>query len=201
MQYAVLNEMFLQKLNQNKYFWHYIFYSLQTTYFMCLGRVFDNKSKTLSINAFLNKCSANINMFSKTELMKRKADVFSIKNDLQNYIDNAYEPTLTDFKNLKNIVKTYNKEYEDNYRDIRHKVFGHTEITKKEDLEKLFSNTSRIKLEEILLMLKHIMIGFFGLYHNGHKIEFSCSIHSNSFVLFKKIKEESINFFKSINAL
>ena len=88
MQNAVLNEMFLQKLNQNKYFWRYIFYSLQTTYFMCLGRIFDNKSKSLSINAFLNECTRNINLFSKTELMKRKTDVFSSKNDLQNYIDN-----------------------------------------------------------------------------------------------------------------
>lgn len=201
MQNAVLDELFLQKLNQNKYFWRYIFCSLQTTYFMCLGRIFDNKSKFLSINAFLNECTRNINLFSKTELMKRKADNFSSKNDLQNYIDNAYEPNLADFKNLKNIIKAYNKEYEDNYRDIRHTVFAHTEITKKDELEKLFSKTSRDKLEEILMVLKHILIGLFGLYHNGHKIELTNNIYQNGFSVFKKIKEESKDVLKSLNAL
>ncbi|MBL7934705.1 MAG: hypothetical protein JNM51_02725 [Bacteroidia bacterium] len=200
-QKAVADEMFLQKMNQNLYFWHSIIYSLQTTYFICMGRIFDNKSKVLSVNAFLNKCSENIQMFSKAELAKRKIDILKSDIEFQNYIDNAYEPTQEDFRFLKNIVKEYSKDYESNYRDIRHKVFGHTEVTKKEELERLFSNTSKIKLEEMFLVMKHIMIGLFGLYHNGHKIEFTSNILQYGFNLFTKIKEESNIVLQSMNAL
>ena len=190
---AYKDEKFLERLNQNLYFWHYIIHSLQTTYFMCLGRIFDNSGKALSINAFINKCTQNIKIFSKPELTKRKVGIFESSQELQNYIDNSIEPKLEDFKELKRIIKSYSKEYEDNYKNIRHKIFGHTEITKKEEIEKLFLNTSRIKIEEILLMLKHITIRLFSLYHNGQKIELFNDINSNSFHIYKKIKEEADN--------
>lgn len=191
MQKAVVDKSFLIKLNQNSYFWHYILYSLQTTYFMSLGRIFDQRRGTLSINVFLNKCTENINLFSKVELKKRKAEHITDNDELQKYINNAYEPGSETFKDLKRIVKEYSKEYEKNYRDIRHLVFAHTKITKKKELEQLFSNTSRNKLEEIFIRLKYVMIGLFGLYHNGHKIELSKNIKPDELSILRKIKEES----------
>ena len=196
MKKATNDELFLNRLNENLYFWHYILYSLQTTYFMGLGRVFDKRKGTHSINAFLDKCKNNISLFSKSELKKRKEIIFKNIVELESYISNTYEPELKDFNHLKDIINECNEEYEKNYRNIRHLVFAHTKITKNEDLEKLFANTSKLKLEEIFLQLKCVIIGLFDLYNNGHKIELSVNMKPDYLSLLRTIKEESINVLK-----
>ena len=191
LQKAYDNESFLNIVNENIYFWHSITYSLQSTYFICLGKVFDDSAVIPSINSFLNSCTQNISIFSKQELWKRKLAHFDDQSELQEYVGRAYFPTTDDFKHVKSIVKTYKKEYDNNYKDIRNKVFGHSEITKKDELEAVFVNTSRVKLEEIFMFLKHLLVELFSLYNNGHKIELQSYIYSNSFNLYKKIREDS----------
>ncbi len=198
MQKAIAEEVFLVKLNHNIYFWNNIIYSLQSSYFMSLGRIFDQRRDTFSINVFLNKCTENFYQFSKTELRKRKATHITNSVELQEYIDNTYEPTLEDFRKIKNIVNDFGKVYRNDYKDIRHLIFAHTKLIEKSELKNLFLNTSKNKLEEIFITLKYLMTGLFGLYHNGQKIEIPNNINRNDITVLSKIKEESNNVLKLI---
>ncbi len=195
------NKAFLNQVNENKYFWKSILYSLQSTYFISLGRLFDNSSATLSINAFISKCLSNIHIFSKSELKKRRLKDFSNEIELDNYIANTIEPSKQELGSIQKIIKSYNEEYQLIYKDIRNKVFGHSEITTKQELDNLFSKTSRDKLDEIFTMLTHLFSEFYNLYHNGHKLKLSNKpyIQKNSFI--KKTVEDSEKMLNKLNAL
>ena len=116
------NRKALSLINRTPLFWKTIAAALQTSFFIVLGRIFDQKS-VHNIDRLLKIAQDNINIFSKATLVSRKKQANA--NADEEYFKNSYEPTKHDFRNLRKKVKDYRKIYENNYRDIRSQFYAH----------------------------------------------------------------------------
>ena len=59
-------------LNRNPLLWTIILYSLQSTFFITIGRLFDTDKRSFSVDTFLRACIKNIDQFSKDALRERR---------------------------------------------------------------------------------------------------------------------------------
>ena len=64
-------------LNENALSWRVITHSLQTTFLITLGRLFDNDDRSLTAEKLLNMCKANIGQFGGEALKVRKLATIS----------------------------------------------------------------------------------------------------------------------------
>ena len=69
---AVGDEKTYHALSRNALSWTIILYSLQSTFFIAIGRLFDKDERSFSVHAFLRTCIKNIDQFSKDALRERK---------------------------------------------------------------------------------------------------------------------------------
>ena len=116
---AYENPGVLKILNRNSIFWNNTLYSLQCTFFIVLGRIFDDDEASFSVHQLLNYCTNNSSIFSLSSLARRNNE---------NYAKKKYSPTIDDFRELKKIKKSYKRKYDEYYKDIRDKVFAHNEL-------------------------------------------------------------------------
>lgn len=161
-------------LNENALSWNICLHSLQATFFIAVGRIFDTNPQSCSIHLLFRQCKHSIEKFSKSSLEKRKInEAGGTKPDyLDSFIKNAYEPKQADFKALKKNVSRVQKIYEDNFRPVRHKVFAHNDsehISKPGDL---FSVTTIDDAEDILNTLYKVERVIWDLYSNGKEMNF-----------------------------
>jgi len=133
-------------LNKNALSWVTILLSLQSTYLITFGRIFDNKNKKnrFSIYILLDKCIENINEFSDTA---RKEDFENLKKEIEN---------------KKKIIQPY--------LNIRHQKIAHTNDKKIDNTSSLFEKTEIGEIEEIVWRLKFIYDCLWGLFLNGHEL-------------------------------
>lgn len=157
----------LRALNQNALFWNIAMHSLQCTFFISLGRIFDTDSKAFSVHKLLKKCIEDIRAFSKDSLRKRKIGAGPEPDWISEYMKNAYEPSKKDFQYLRGEVSKKHKEYEQIYKPIRHKVFAHADLKAITDKQYFFAQTSIDGTEEILAFLYQIEMIIFQLLYNG----------------------------------
>jgi len=117
-------------LNRNPLSWTIILYSLQSTFFITIGRLFDTDGRSFSVHTFLRQCIENVDQFSKYALRERKIKGSGTNklSWLDEYIEKSYQPNKEDFLKLKGEVSKKQKRYELIYRPIRHKVFAHKEF-------------------------------------------------------------------------
>ena len=99
-------------LNRNAATWNVITHSLQTTFFITIGRLFDIDGDAFSVHAFLRFCIDNVEQFDSQHIRERKiADQNGIEPDwLDDYMERVYEAQEEDFQRLrgevsKNITK------------------------------------------------------------------------------------------------
>ena len=130
------------EVNKTALFWNTTMGSLQTSFFIVLGRIFDQRSKH-NIDKLIRIAQDNKKIFSKGALAKRKKSESANADEwLDDYLKSVYEPTAKDFRDLKKKIKEFRKIYESNYRDIRHKIYAHKEVSDAEETQKLFSKTN-----------------------------------------------------------
>jgi hypothetical protein len=163
------NKEVLQLLNTASLFWKTVLGSLQTSTFITLGRLFDQRSKH-SIDRLLKIAESNIAIFSKEALAGRKRRDSSTADEwLNDYLRDVYVPKADDFRRLRRYVKKRRKVYENNCRDIRHKYFAHKEISSKKDVQALFKRTNVREMQKILIFLSQLHEALLELYQNGRK--------------------------------
>jgi hypothetical protein len=111
--------------NEHPLFWTTLRGGVQTAALIAVGRVFDQNS-THNLDAVLGLAQRNRDIFSRASLGKRKQGNARQEPDwLQDYLRTAYEPTPTDFRRLRKLVKKYRRIYETNYRDLRNQYYAH----------------------------------------------------------------------------
>lgn len=80
-------------------------YTLQTTFFVTFGRIFDTRRDVYSVQKVVEDTIANPSSFSKSALRDRKRKASRISGVdpgwLVEYIDNAWEPTRADHETLR----------------------------------------------------------------------------------------------------
>ena len=69
---AAENDEILRNLNANALVWNTIAHSLQITFLVALGRIFDKDDRSLTICSFIEKCRHEIRQFSKSALEARR---------------------------------------------------------------------------------------------------------------------------------
>lgn len=162
------NRKALNAVDRTPLFWKTNLGALQTSLFIVLGRIFDQSSNH-NIDKLLRIAQENIGIFSKPALAgRKKRESRDAHKWLPDYLKDVHEPTSADFKRLRREVANYRKIYERNYRDIRHKIFAHKEVSEAVDVEKLFSKTDIRELQKIFVFVNALYEALWQLLHNGH---------------------------------
>lgn len=196
-------------VNETPLFWKTNIGSLQVSFFITLGRIFDTTSKHNASN-LLKTARKHQSIFSKASLKSRKeAGSANAHEWITDYMKDVYVPEDSDFHRLEEYIEKYSNLYDANYRKIRNKIFAHQEFSKPKQREKLFKKTNIKELEKILVFLKKLYLALWELYANGRKpklrpLSFSfkslkkkAKKQRNAGPLQQRIIEETIVFFEN----
>ncbi|MEY3882111.1 MAG: hypothetical protein RIQ94_2907, partial [Pseudomonadota bacterium] len=164
--YVAINKKILNSMNKTPMFWKANLYGLQVSYFMVLGRIFDDGKDCHSIHKFINSCIDNIEYFSYNALEKRKLSNSEKPDWLDEYMSKAYQPKNQDFYKVKEEIKCHRKKFDDVYKNIRNDVFGHNTANKTGNTNNLFGKTKFGDLEEMLYFLYDLQENIWELFHN-----------------------------------
>ena len=164
---------FLWALNKNALTWNIIVHSLQVTFFIAIGRIFDKNDRSLTVHRFLAECKASIDQFSKGALEKRRLDdAHGVRPDyLDDYLKTAYEPTSSDFSHLEGIAAKWADIYHKKYAPVRHKIVAHKDFATIGSGSALFANTNIGEFEEMLGALDRIGKVVWQLHANARLIK------------------------------
>lgn len=163
------NKKAFDLVNQAPLFWNTAIGALQTSFFISLGRVFDQQSNH-NIDRLLKVSQDNVEVFSLGALESRKRAGSSNADEwIDEYMRGVYVPTVLDFRRLRSYIKKYRKIYETGYRDIRRKVYAHKELSKREDVQALYAKTNIREMQKLLIFLNRLYEALWGLFHNGRK--------------------------------
>lgn len=140
-------------LNANALSWNICLHSLQATFFIAIGRIFDTNPRSCSIHLLFRQCKNSIEKFSKYSLEQRRINEAGGKKPeyLESFIKKTYEPKPADFNKLKKNVSRVQKIYEQNFRQIRHKVFAHNDSEYMSNPTDLFAGATIYDAEDILI--------------------------------------------------
>lgn len=165
------NKAIYKVLNQNPSFWNITLHALQNTFFITLGRIFDDDPKSHSIHKLINLCLAIPQLFSKESLAKRKMGDSEKPKWIDGYLSRAFEPSVSDLRIFKKKVSRLRRIYNSVYADIRDKVIAHTEFNDPIQISQLFSRTQVGEIKELLYGLHDLLTVLWELLNNGKKPE------------------------------
>ena len=166
------NKEIYRAMNKDATFWNINLYSLQSTFFITMGRIFDDGKDTFSIHKFIQSILSHPEFFSKDSLAKRKSKGSSKPEWLDDYLKDVFEPAMSDLRKFKSQLTPFRKLFDDAYRNIRRSVFAHTLVKEDESVSELFGKTNISEIKQMLYSLKDMLEALWQLLHNGRKLEF-----------------------------
>ncbi|WP_322101794.1 hypothetical protein [Paraburkholderia sp. J41] len=193
---AAANDEILRTLNANALVWNIIAHSLQVTFFVALGRIFDRNQKSLTALSFIEKCRAEIGQFSKSALEARRLkDARGARPEwLDGYLAAMYEPAESDFDALAQATQSYEATYRARYQPIRHKVIAHKDLATIGSKDALFKNTNIGEVENMLQYLKQVEQVVEQWYLNGrntnladHSLDKPLRVHEELARIFREL--------------
>ena len=170
--FAVADEQLLQKINKVPEFWKLHAFSLQTTFFIVLARIFDNSRDAHSVHKLLAATVQHPEFFSKAALCARKREVSNITGPnpawLDEYLQNiTWEASTADLRTLKRAIAPHASTFEAVYRPIRTNVFAHQMLKDQALVSALFSKTLIKEMDDILRFLHDTIRALWELAYNG----------------------------------
>lgn len=168
------NKQALKIVNLTPLFWKTNVGALQTSFFITLGRIFDNdkdkRYKKHTIDTLLQVTKEHSDIFSAKALeVRKRAGSANADEWISNYMKDVYVPTDDDFKRLEKYISKYRKIYENKYQNIRHKTYAHKEVLNQDDVHKLFAQTNIPEMQKLLTFLNRLHEALWQLFHNGRK--------------------------------
>lgn len=177
--YALHSDEIFAVLNHHAGFWKIHRYSLQSTFFITLGRVFDSSGDVHSIHTLLNAAIQQPSLFSKNALRARKIAVaHATPNWLDDRINEAWEPTIADLRQFKRALAPHTAKFQAVYAPIRHQVFGHSIVTDEQRLQALFAKALLPEIDALLYFLRDLLSSMEALFYNGTKPTFGTTTYS-----------------------
>jgi hypothetical protein len=178
----------LSTLEKNTLSWNIILHSLQCTFFVSLGRLFEG-DETISADKFLRTCIDNADEFSKNSLRNRKIIQYGGKQEwLDLYMNNIYEPKIKDFDKLIDKLAKRKTLYIKTYRPIRHKIITHLNVATIDNFSSLFGKTEIDEIQDFLLVMYQIDRVIFHLLFNGKLYPIDSFILEEESPVFKDIE-------------
>ena len=153
---AAGDKKIFRALNSNALSWKIIQHSLQTTFLITLGRIFDTDSRSYSVQSLIDYCIVNIDQFSKEALRERKLGDSDGGKWIDGYVEKSYQPKEDDFIGLKDWLSGYEETYTDVYKPIRNKLMAHMDRDTFESKDDLFEKTNIGQIEDMLCFLFQI---------------------------------------------
>jgi hypothetical protein len=170
---AAENVDIFDKYNRFAEFWMLNAYSLQTTFFVTFGRIFDTRRDVYSVHKVVEDTIANPSLFSKSALRDRKRKASRISDVdpgwLVEYIDNAWEPTRADLETLRVALAPNYAKFKTIYQPIRHQVFAHKSIQNDKAIVTLFEKTLITDVQDILRFLHTLFWAIWEMAWNGKR--------------------------------
>jgi hypothetical protein len=158
---AVAKPSVLKKLNKFPDLWTLNSFSLQTTFFIVFGRIFDDRADSYSIQKLVDATVANPGFFSKNALRQRKRESANICGAdpawLIDYVRDAWEPATADLVPLKSALAPHHAKFKAIYQPIRHQYFAHKSIKGVAGISALFGKTLIGDVAEILRFLHTLL--------------------------------------------
>jgi hypothetical protein len=147
------------KYHRTAEFWNVTTYSLQTTFFIAFGRIFDRRSDSFSVQGLVEATIEHPGLFAKNAVRERKREaskIFGTTPDppwLTEYIERAWEPARKDLEPLRDALSPYEKKVKEVYRPLRHAYFAHRGQASEDAIAALFGKTLIVEVAEILTFL------------------------------------------------
>jgi len=156
-------------LNQYALFWNTVLGALQTSALIALHRIFNNRSRH-NVDSLLRIAETNPFIFSKHALGPRKQGDNQIQPGwLNEYLENAYEPTTEDFRRIRGHVEKYKQIYEAKYAGLRNKVYAHKVASDSAEIQTLVAKTDIREMERLFVFLLKLHETLWQLFVNGRK--------------------------------
>jgi AbiU2 len=153
-------------INLNSWFWITVDHSLLLATFIALGRIFDQDTPH-NIDQLMSAVSADLKEFSLAALQARLLSKGLSAEEPATYAKHAHELTAKEVRELKKKVAYWRRVYQQNYRDIRRKVFAHKGLSASDEINALFAKTKVDELKELLHFLNCLYLALFAAYTNG----------------------------------
>ncbi len=169
--YAAEDKNVIRSLNEDATFWNIQLYSLQASFFIALGRIFDDGPETHSIHKLLAATVAHPDFFSKNSLAIRKSEGKERPSWLDEYLMHVFEPQTSDLRAFKKALSPHRAKFKSVYGDIRDYVFAHKILKDKNKVSELFGRTQIKEIDEMLYFFYDLIEVLFQLFYNGRKPE------------------------------
>ena len=118
----------LNRLNNTPTFWIACGASLQSSAYITIARIFDEKSK-YNIDKLLDSMEQNLHLFQRDALASRKRERsiadFEDPDWLEDYLKSAHFPKNNDIVRLRKMVKKYRDIYNRAIMLVRHNYLAH----------------------------------------------------------------------------
>jgi hypothetical protein len=159
----------LNRLNLTPRFWLAHASASQIAAYVCLGRVFDTKSR-YNIDALIDSFESNLALFSREALAERKRDGRPEEPVwLQAYLVKSHYPTEKDVVRLRSKVAEYRAVYDRAIKPARHKYIAHREKEDHAEVQALFAGGKVKELWRLATFLYALHNALWEQYHNGRK--------------------------------
>jgi hypothetical protein len=168
---AAESQEIYNKVSNAATFWNIQLYSLQTTFFIVLGRIFDTNRDAHSIRKFVTETVKHKGYFSKKALAARRLEASRGERPewLDEFLKDVHEPTVTDLESLANALTPHEAKFRSIYDPIRNKVFAHSGLGDPKLVSELFSTILIKDIEDIVYFLHDLLEAIWQLWHNGIK--------------------------------
>ena len=188
------------KISKYPEFWTTILFSLQTTFFISFGRLFDMRRDTHSVAKFVEATIKNRPLFLKPAVRERKRLDSRISGDdpqwLIEFMSKAWEPTAANLETLRSALKPHCDKFKLIYEPIRHQVYAHRSTEDETTVYSLFRHTLIQDVEEILRFLHTLLWAIWEMAWNAKSIELSDFSNFESEV--KRIRDETERFIQHL---
>jgi hypothetical protein len=156
---AARDRAIFDRYQRDAHFWTLSTLSLQTTFFIAFGRIFDHRRDSFSIHKVVDATIANPAFFSKDALLRRRRRLNNggLDPDWLDFVNQAWEPTTADLEPLRTALIPHYERFKVIYQPIRHKYFAHRGTDNQQAISELFSQTRISDVSEILGFL-HTLI-------------------------------------------
>jgi hypothetical protein len=88
---------------------------------------------------------------------------------LEDRINEAWEPTGRDLRELRKSIKPHTATFQALYAPIRNKVFAHSIVTDQQLINELFQKLQIPEIEQLLYALHDLLSNISDLFYNGRK--------------------------------
>lgn len=159
----------LDYLNRNALFWVTASGAMQSGAIIAMGRSFDQRSPH-NVDRVIKIAQDHPAIFSETALRRRKqGEATAPPPWLDDFMRHVCVPGARDFRRLRAHIKKHRRIYDSNYRDLRSKIYAHTEATEEVEVQQIVSRTNVREVERLLPFLMRVHETLWHLFMNGRK--------------------------------